>query len=313
MKCILTGTDVNYENFDNSIYYKLNFANNEVDVFICRSCKKEIKSNMPYYIMKGLIANKKFPKRAFIVSKKCTQTLPPRDSETIVLEDFIQTAPFPKTPNAKLENLFFNLFERQTFDGEIFKVKLDDNEFLMKNYFQNLDECQFYYEGLKANGLIIQRNNLDYVSEISITHLGLNKAIVLMEEGDKSNKCFIAMSFDPSLIEYREAIKKAIVNTGYEPILIDEQIIDSQKTINDEIIASIKRCKFCIADFSLHSNGVYFESGFALGQGKKVIYTCSQSEFKNAHFDIKPLQHIVYESPSELTKKLMFKIEAYID
>ena len=69
-------------------------------------------------------------------------------------------------------------------------------------------------------------------------------------------------------------------------------------------------------DFSLlnvwDSKGVYFESGFALGQGKKVIYTCSNTEFANAHFDIRPLQHIIYETTEQLTKDLINKIEAFI-
>ncbi len=121
------------------------------------------------------------------------------------------------------------------------------------------------------------------------------------------------MSFDPPTKPIREAIRKALTLTGYEAIIIDEQIIDSERTINDEIIASLKKCKFCIADFSLHSRGVYFESGFALGHGKKVIYTCGKEEFTKAHFDIKPLQHIIYETPEQLTKDLINKIEAYIN
>lgn len=99
----------------------------------------------------------------------------------------------------------------------------------------------------------------------------------------------------------------------YEPIIIDEEQIASDRTINDEIIAGLKRCKFCVADFSLHRNGVYFESGFALGQGKKVIYLCSREEFASAHFDIKPLQHIIYDSQEQLLRDLKFKIQAFID
>jgi hypothetical protein len=185
----------------------------------------------------------------------------------------------------------------------------------LKNYFQNIKEAFFYIQGLAEKDLI----SYDVFSpdnsflEIRISHLGLNKAIELMEEGNKSNKCFIAMSFDPSTKPIREAIRAALKETGYEAIIIDEQNVDSDRTINDEIIASLKKCKFCIADFSLHSKGVYFESGFALGQGKKVIYTCSKEEFQNAHFDIKPLQHIIHETPEELTKALINKIEAYIN
>ncbi|MEP6737098.1 MAG: hypothetical protein ABJA70_16360, partial [Chryseolinea sp.] len=85
------------------------------------------------------------------------------------------------------------------------------------------------------------------------------------------------------------------------------------KTINDEIIAGLRKCKFCIADFSYHRNGVYFEAGFALGQKKPVIYSCMKEEFAKAHFDIKPLQHIIYDTPDELRDKLISKIQAWID
>ena len=120
------------------------------------------------------------------------------------------------------------------------------------------------------------------------------------------------MAFDDRTKPARAAIKSALEKTGFEPILVDEKYIESHRTINDEIIVGLKRCKFCIADFSLHKNGVYFEGGFALGHGKQVIYTCSQEEFKDAHFDIKPLQHIIYGSPEELEKGLIHKIEAWI-
>lgn len=120
------------------------------------------------------------------------------------------------------------------------------------------------------------------------------------------------MAFRQETLHVRNAIKEAITATGYIPVLIDEQNIESEKTINDEIIANLKRCKFCIADFSYHSKGVYFESGFALGQGKKVIYTCSKEEFENSHFDLRPLQHIIYEDMDYLKKSLINKIEAWI-
>lgn len=120
------------------------------------------------------------------------------------------------------------------------------------------------------------------------------------------------MSFKPETKPVRDAIKSALKKTGYRAIIIDEENVDSDKTINDAIIANLKKCNFCISDFSFHSNGVYFESGFALGQGKKVIYTCSKEEFANAHFDIKPLQHIIYDSTEKLESDLINKIEAWI-
>jgi nucleoside 2-deoxyribosyltransferase len=120
------------------------------------------------------------------------------------------------------------------------------------------------------------------------------------------------MAFSDDMKDVRTAIKSALSRTGFEPIIIDEKDIDSDKTINDAIISNLRQCKFCVADFSYHRNGVYFESGFALGQGKQVIYLCEKTQFDKAHFDIKPLQHIIYETTQELEKKLVDKIEAWI-
>ena len=184
----------------------------------------------------------------------------------------------------------------------------------MKNYFQNFNECFFYIEGLEEKGFIRYSHEAMniYIGEFRITHLGLNKAIEFLEDGDKSNNCFIAMSFDDKMKPYREAIKKALISTGYKPIIIDEEHLESDKTIPDGILSGIKRSKFCVADYTNHRNGVYFESGYALGLGKPVIYLCEKTQFDSAHFDIKQLQHIIYSSPEELEKRLIEKIEAWI-
>ena len=226
---------------------------------------------------------------------------------------------FPRTPEDKLEKLFLKLFSYQKVDGDLRNIPMDYyNNILWKIlYFKSLNELNFYLEVLDSKGLIKANYNNpkyspEFLADYRITFEGLKFAIKLKEEGDQSNKCFVAMSFSAKTTEIRKAIKEALENTSFIPIIMDEQIIGSEKTINDEIIASLKRCKFCIADFTFHSNGVYFESGFALGQGKKVIYTCRKNEFKKAHFDIRPLQHILYETEEQLKKELINKIEAWI-
>ena len=199
-----------------------------------------------------------------------------------------------------------------TLNSEFF-----DNRLWKILFFKSVHELNYYVEVLNSRGLIqaqfkraAERSGL--LVDYRITYEGLNYFIKLTDEGNNSKKCFVAMSFRIATKEIRQAIKEALDETGFEAIIIDEQNINSDKTINDEIIANLKRCKFCIADFTFHSNGVYFESGFALGQGKKVIYTCRQDEFNNAHFDIRPLQHIIYYTPQKLKKDLKNKIEAWI-
>jgi len=225
----------------------------------------------------------------------------------------------PKTPDEKYESLFLKLHSRQNEDGQ--KIKFDnfyyDHLFWKILYFKSLSELNYYAEALNSNGLIeasfsptIDRRGL--LDWYRITYDGLNYFLSLINKSENSNKCFVAMSFKTETKDIRTAIKKALDETGFEAILIDELNVPSDKTINDEIIANLKRAKFCIADYTYHSNGVYFESGFALGQGKKVIYTCRKDQFKKAHFDIRPLQHIIYDSPDKLKIDLVHKIDAWI-
>lgn len=226
------------------------------------------------------------------------------------LKSLIAEKDYPRTPKQKLEMLFIKLSQIPKEDGDrfFFTEEMKEN-LVVQVYFKSIQELLFYTESLINENLI--KTSLDS-SMLQITFKGLERRIQLEEDGQESNKCFIAMSFKESTKGIRTAIKNALNKTGFDPIIIDERHIDSDKTINDEIISNLKQCNFCISDFTYHSNGVYFESGFALGQGKKVIYTCKEDEFQNAHFDIRPLQHIIYKTEQELEKDLINKIEAWI-
>ena len=83
-------------------------------------------------------------------------------------------------------------------------------------------------------------------------------------------------------------------------------------TINDALIAEIRKCKFLVADFTQHKHGVYFEAGFALGLKRPVIYLCHQDDFEQTHFDTNHYPHIRYQKLDELAQKLRDKIEAWI-
>jgi len=148
--------------------------------------------------------------------------------------------------------------------------------------------------------------------DYQLTLNGLNYYIDITDMGRLSNRCFVAMSFSEKTKEIREAIRGAIKSTGFDPILIDEQHIESDTTINDRIIADLKGAKFCIADFTEQKRGVYFESGYAIGQGKPVIYCCRNDHWSETHFDTKHFAHILYDTPSELKEALINKINAWI-
>ncbi|MBL0105595.1 MAG: nucleoside 2-deoxyribosyltransferase [Bacteroidetes bacterium] len=110
-----------------------------------------------------------------------------------------------------------------------------------------------------------------------------------------------------------EAIKRAILCNGYRPVIIDEVHLPSDKTIPESILERIRNSKFVIADFSYHRNGVYFESGYALGKGKPVIYLCEEDEFKNAHFDTRQSNIFCIGTAEELEAQLQMKIKQWVN
>jgi hypothetical protein len=123
---------------------------------------------------------------------------------------------------------------------------------------------------------------------------------------------FIAMWFDKEVNDAHLAIEKGIRDAGYAPLRIDRK--EHNNKIDDEIVASIRRSKFLVADFTKHRGGVYFEAGLAMGLGLPVIWLCRESDLKDAHFDTRQYNHIPWQSEklAELSEALKNRIEATI-
>jgi nucleoside 2-deoxyribosyltransferase len=211
------------------------------------------------------------------------------------------------------------LNKNQEYEGAAIDLKkLGDHDLLItKLYFLNHNEYWFYLNTLKEqNFLNFQEVASNYGTDafqIKFTYKGLEHVIDLLESGENSKYCFIAMSFSKSAENIRSAIKKVLHETSFEPILVDELHYESDLTINDAIIMNIRKSKFLIADFTEQKHGVYFEAGFALGLKRPVIYTCSEEDFNKTHFDTNHYPHIVYTTMPDLERKLKDKIEAWIE
>jgi hypothetical protein len=309
-KCPITlQTITKISKYSDGFTYSVSFQGKELEFNFCRGCFDKIDFEKYRHIILGLVLNNRFPDKIIHWDSEGKD-----NSREFNLKHEIESANFPRSPKEKLENLFSELYKLQNTDGQELHVSKLIKEKWAYWFFKNTEELIFYFETLEKQGNIeIMRDPVDEEPwSFHFTFQGITNYINLFEEGFHSNKCFVAMAFQDDTLERRRAIKNALEKTGFIPIIVDEKNISSDKTINDEIISGLRQCKFCIADFSYHKNGVYFESGFALGQGKQVIYTCEEEHFKNAHFDIKPLQHIIYKTTEELEKKLISKIEAWI-
>lgn len=312
-------TELSIPNYQRTldIFYEISYNGQLFQIHFCGDCFRKMKSD-PYFaknkhIIAGLILNEKLGYEKMHWDSE-------KNSE-FDLKKHLKQGGYPASPKEKLDNLLVYISQESIFDGAKFEMHASlILPFWYELYFINIKELFFYLGTLDAEQLIrlIMRGSIIegiepfLNADVTLTYNGLSRVAELEAEGKKSDFCFIAMSFSPESLDIREAIKEACLTTKHKPILIDEEHIDSHQTINDAIIANLKKSKFCIADFTEQKDGVYFESGFALGQGKKVIYTCRKDWFEKSHFDTNHFPHIIYETHEELKQKLIDKIQAWV-
>jgi hypothetical protein len=230
------------------------------------------------------------------------------------IHDFVNSH-YPRlNPNQKILSTLEYLYSLTKYDGEM--INLDKNELQRKSiwrklFFNNVEELEYYIDNLNGSYIKFEDASDTYIG-LQLTVSGLLKVGEYLESKG-SNICFVAMSFDKTLFSiYDDAIAPAITESGFKPLIIRKEHINSDVTINDAIIADIKKARFTIADFTLHKAGVYFEAGYALGRGQKVIYLCREDEIDKAHFDTRNYQHIVWKAADDLKEQLIAKIEAFI-
>src|SRR5262249_1382556 len=72
----------------------------------------------------------------------------------------------------------------------------------------------------------------------------------------------------------------------------------------------IRRSAFLVADFTEHRQNVYFETGFAIGLARQVVWTCRKDQIKDLHFDIRQYNCIDWKDAADLAKRLQVRIEA---
>ena len=144
--------------------------------------------------------------------------------------------------------------------------------------------------------------------EIALEPEGYKRIDELQRSMSVGNDVLVAMEFGNKTKAVREAIRKGIINAGFNPIIYDE--VENNDYIMPELLKSIRDCKFVVADLSDYNNGAYFEEGYAMGLGKAVIQVCRKGT--ELHFDAAQKNTIVFETEEELTTKLTRRIQATI-
>lgn len=165
-----------------------------------------------------------------------------------------------------------------------------------------IDEQEVFYLGWEylAEHKNCLSKNVANITMFQITPDGWDYIHSLRTINARSQIGFCAMWFNDAVNSiWTQAIEPAIAESGYEPIVMNRY--EHNNRIDDEIIATLRRSRFVVADFTQGKDGprggVYFEAGFALGLGLSVIHTCRQDILTDGliHFDNRQYNFITWE------------------
>ena len=285
-----------------------------------------------WYFLSHMLFNENIDDKLTVSQKHClTKWLVEKRKEDCVpfidekvIEDAKKLVPMKSIEKAKKLLTFLtekeNIWEKVTISRGAGQNYDDVNLFDMLCIYAN---CEIYNDVeliqiisyLEAQGLIQESDRSNMYFNIALTFKG--KIATEQVTNENSDQGFIAMWFDESMNDVSKAITKGIEQAGYKAVRIDN--VEHNKKIDDEIIASIKRARFVVADFTHGEKdgargGVYYEAGFAHGLGIPVIFTCQEDIVEDIHFDTRQYNHITWkkEELDDLTKQIALRIAATI-
>ena len=218
----------------------------------------------------------------------------------------------------KAQKLLKAIDEECSVIGQQIPIEYDDKSWWAASWSFSATEINYllnaYLTG--SQGLLIGKGTIN-AGMYQISPEGYAYLQKIRETNENSQIGFCAMWFNPETSElWSNGIEPAITSAGYKPFRIDKH--DHVNRIDDEIIASIRRSKFCVADFTHGESGVrggvYFEAGFALGLGLQVVWTCRKDFIKDQkiHFDLRQYNFLEWDSAElgDFATRLQNRIES---
>lgn len=221
------------------------------------------------------------------------------------VDNLLASVSVPQDPLDAIDKIILHVFRRTTSAAEY--VRFDIGRDYSVAYARDKGEFRYLLE--RAVDLDLLETNEDDLNEVRLTLAGWQRVRELRKTRADARQAFVAMSFAPTLRPvFSDGILPALEACGYRAMRID--MSQHNEKIDDRIIAEIRKSALLVSDVTGHRAGVYFEAGFALGLGIPVIWTCRDADIRDAHFDTRQYNHIVWRSPEDLRSKLRARIEA---
>ena len=172
-------------------------------------------------------------------------------------------------------------------------------------------ELLTYLEHLQGKGLVFQSASSNKAATYKLSVAGWQTIEPQPEIGGIPSRCFVAMWVHNDVdAAYTDGIEPAVNEAGFTAHRVKED--PTNKGITDLILSEIRRAQFVVADFTGHRKSVYFETGFAQGIGREVIWCCKEDEVSDIAFDTRHLGHITWKDHADLRVQLARSIRANI-
>ena len=204
----------------------------------------------------------------------------------------------------------YNVFHSEVV-GWVGRVKL-----IVRNVFYNIKFHDDYVSALReaydcddgCNVGLALSITIEYIRSLGqLLKFGYIKDPVSGVDNTGSKICFVAMWFDPTMEDiYNYGIYKPMTDLGYEVIRVDKH--QHNDRIDAKIFEIIRKSRFLVADFTGNRSGVYYEAGFASGQGIPVVHTCRFDYMNQLHFDVKTINTIGYSDSAGLADALTGRV-----
>jgi hypothetical protein len=219
---------------------------------------------------------------------------------------------WPRTFSERVERAFCNLVGMSGHrPGRDFKFDLgthywdlftDDNctaEFILRTLHDwDWIEAPSIESDMRVECFIRPKGWAKY-DELSHSTSSGNDVFVAMWFGGKERSKVMEM-----LRLFDDVMKPAINEAGYRAKRADTD--EHNDPIMDQVIASIRKAPFIVAECTDSNPGVYYEAGFARGLGKQVVYCVHKGQ--DVHFDITAVNHVRWETNDELHARLRNRI-----
>lgn len=239
----------------------------------------------------------------------------------------------PPTPLAQVDRFLEIVAEQAgTLGGE----SRTENylQLVRRLYIDSSSQFHRFVQALEKMGFLdlVGFNGKEFVCTLTLK--GWERAEELRKAAVVGSQAFVAMWFHEGMgAAYERGIHPAVEACGYSPYIVNRRPTD--KKIDDEIIANIRKSRLVIADLTGLRPSVFYEAGFAHGLGIQLVLTCQRGprvpftqvapdgntpeprepatwfdHIREHAFDLRNHVILAWSSPEELSRALTEHIEA---